>query len=40
MPYPIPYLQPMFWAKIGGMLTDKFATPWVVNGELQAVHAK
>ena len=33
-------LQPMFWAKIWGMLTDKFGTPWIVNGELQAVHAK
>jgi PhnB protein len=33
-------LQPMFWAKIWGMLTDKFGTPWIVNGELQAVYAK
>jgi PhnB protein len=30
-------LQPMFWAKIWGMLTDKLGTPWIVNGELQAV---
>jgi hypothetical protein len=30
-------LQPMFWAKIWGMLTDKFGTPWIVNGELQAL---
>jgi PhnB protein len=30
-------LQPMFWAKIWGMLTDKFGTPWIVNGELQAM---
>lgn len=33
-------LQPMFWAKIWGMLTDKFGTPWIVNGELQAEYAK
>jgi PhnB protein len=33
-------LQPMYWAKIWGMLTDKFGTPWIVNGELQAVYAK
>jgi PhnB protein len=33
-------LQPMFWATIFGMLTDKFGTPWIVNGELQAVYAK
>ena len=33
-------LQPMFWAKIWGMLTDKFGTPWIVNGELQGVYAK
>ncbi len=33
-------LQPMFWAKIWGMLTDKFGAPWIVNGELQAVYAK
>ena len=33
-------LQPMFWAKIWGMLTDKFGTPWIVNGELQAHFAK
>jgi PhnB protein len=32
--------QPMFWAKICGMLTDKFGAPWIVNGELQAVYAK
>jgi len=30
----------MFWAKIWGMLTDKFGTPWIVNGELQAAYAK
>jgi PhnB protein len=33
-------LQPMFWARIWGMLTDRFGTPWIVNGELQAVYAK
>jgi PhnB protein len=33
-------LQPMFLATIWGMLTDKFGTPWIVNGELQAVYAK
>jgi PhnB protein len=27
-------LQPMFWAKIWGMLTDRFGTPWIINGEL------
>lgn len=33
-------LQPTFWAKTWGMLTDKFGVPWIVNGELQAVYAK
>jgi len=33
-------MQPMYWANICGMLTDKFGTPWIVNGELQAVYAK
>jgi PhnB protein len=33
-------LQPMFWAKIWGMLTDKFGAPWIINGELQATYAK
>jgi PhnB protein len=32
-------LQPTFWAKIWGMLTDKFGTPWIINGELQAFSA-
>jgi PhnB protein len=32
--------QSTFWAKSCGMLTDKFGTPWVINGELQAVYAK
>ena len=27
-------LEPMFWAKRAGMLTDKFGTPWVINGEV------
>jgi len=27
-------LQPTFWAKIWGMLTDRYGTPWIVNGEL------
>ncbi|KJK26024.1 3-demethylubiquinone-9 3-methyltransferase [Burkholderiaceae bacterium 16] len=26
-------MQPAFWARRWGMLTDKFGTPWVVNGE-------
>jgi PhnB protein len=25
---------PSFWAKSFGMLTDKFGTPWIVNGEM------
>jgi uncharacterized glyoxalase superfamily protein PhnB len=29
-------LQPMFWANISGMLADRFGTPWIVNGGLQA----
>jgi len=33
-------LQPMFWANICGMLTDRYGTPWIVNGELQAIYAK
>ena len=28
-----PMPQPAFWAKSWGMLTDRFGTPWVVNGE-------
>ena len=27
-------MQPSFWAKSFGMLTDKFGTPWIINGEL------
>jgi PhnB protein len=26
-------MQPTFWAKEFGMCTDKFGTPWIVNGE-------
>ena len=33
-------LQPMFWSKIFGIVKDKFGTPWMVNGELQAVYPK
>jgi PhnB protein len=33
-------LQPMFWANIFGMLNDKFGTPWIINGELQAAYGK
>jgi PhnB protein len=33
-------LQPMFWANIWGMLTDKFGTPWIINGELQEIKGK
>lgn len=27
-------LQPTFWAKIWGMLHDRYGTPWIINGEL------
>lgn len=27
-------MQAAFWAKTWGMLTDRFGTPWIVNGEL------
>jgi PhnB protein len=27
-------LGPMFWARSAGMLTDKFGTPWAINGEV------
>ena len=27
-------MQPMFWAKSCGILTDRFGTPWIINGEL------
>ena len=26
-------MQPAFWARRWGMLTDRFGTPWIVNGE-------
>jgi PhnB protein len=26
-------MQPAFWAKIFGMVVDRFGTPWIVNGE-------
>jgi PhnB protein len=29
----MPY-QPTFWAKSAGMLTDRFGTPWAINGEV------
>ena len=28
-------MQPTFWAKSWGMCTDRFGTPWIVNGEMQ-----
>jgi PhnB protein len=27
-------MAPAYWAKVFGMLVDKFGTPWIVNGEL------
>lgn len=27
-------MQPSFWAKLFGMVTDRFGTPWIVNGVL------
>jgi PhnB protein len=27
-------MAPTFWARSFGMVTDKFGTPWIVNGEL------
>ena len=29
-------MQPAFWAKAWGMATDRFGTPWIVNGEMLA----
>ena len=26
--------QPAFWAKSAGMVTDRFGTSWVINGEV------
>lgn len=30
-------MQATFWAKVFGMLTDRFGTPWIVNGVLQPI---
>jgi uncharacterized glyoxalase superfamily protein PhnB len=30
----------MFWATIWGMLTDRFGTPWIINGDMQAINGK
>jgi PhnB protein len=27
--------QPTMWARSCGMVTDRFGTPWIINGELQ-----
>ena len=27
-------MQPAFWAKTWGALTDRFGTPWIINGEM------
>lgn len=27
-------MEPTFWAKKFGMVTDKFGIPWIINGEL------
>ena len=27
-------MQPSFWAKAFGMVTDRFGTPWIVNGDM------
>jgi PhnB protein len=31
--------QSTMWAKSCGMLTDRFGTPWIINGELQGQYA-
>ena len=31
--------QPTHWARTSGMVTDRFGTPWIINGELQAEYA-
>ena len=31
--------QPTMWARSCGMLTDRFGTPWIINGELQGQYA-
>ena len=27
-------IQPAFWAKCAGMVTDRYGTPWIINGEV------
>jgi len=31
--------QATMWARSCGMLTDRFGTPWIINGELQGQYA-
>jgi len=31
--------QPTMWARSCGMLTARFGTPWIINGELQGQYA-
>ena len=31
--------QPTMWARSCGMVTDRFGTPWIINGELQGEYA-
>ncbi|MFO1466937.1 MAG: VOC family protein [Steroidobacteraceae bacterium] len=33
-------IQPTFWAKVCGMVNDRYGTPWIINGELLPVYAK
>lgn len=33
-------LQPTFWAKVTGRVTDQFGVPWIINGEMLPVGAK
>jgi PhnB protein len=30
-------MKPAMWAKVAGMVTDRFGVPWIVNGILQEV---
>lgn len=32
-------LMPAFWAEIFGMVTDRYGTPWIVNGALKDLGA-
>ncbi|MES2933876.1 MAG: VOC family protein [Pseudomonadota bacterium] len=32
-------MSPSFWSKSFGMLSDRFGTPWLINGELIAIEA-